>query len=129
MSRSRASAPGRRWLVFAAALAGSVLLALGAGVAASRLGAGAAPAPVLSTVPPGVFARAGITVQGAGQPPYCDAERGAARGRVSIGVAGCAISREDAESALLPAFRGTVAEAALARVSGPPASGLGKDRM
>ncbi|HXM55372.1 MAG TPA: PepSY domain-containing protein [Candidatus Dormibacteraeota bacterium] len=128
MNRSSESAPGRRWATFAAALAGSVLLALGAGLAASRLGAGVPPAPVLATVPAGVLARAGITVEGASQPPYCDVERGAARGRVQVGMAGCAISREDAEAALLPAFRGAVAEATLARVSGPPASGLGKDR-
>jgi hypothetical protein len=116
------SAP--RWLVFVVALAGSALLALAAGAGAARLAAPAPPAPRLATVPSGALARAGITVAGAGQPPYCDLERRAARG-----MAGCAISRADAEAALLPAFQGNVKEAALARVSGPPASGLGQDRM
>src|SRR5262249_10168956 len=112
-----------------AALAASVLLALAAGVAFSRLGAGAEPAPALATVPAGVFARAGITVEGASQPPYCDAERGAAQGRVAIGVAGCEARRDGAAGALRRALRGRVAEAALARVGGPPAGGLGKGRM
>jgi hypothetical protein len=126
MGRSNGSAPRRarrRWAAFGAALAGSALLAAGAGIAAGRLAPPAPPAPRLETVPPGALARAGITVDGAGQPAYCGVERVRA-----AGVGGCAISRGDAEAALLPAFQGTVREAVLARVSGPPASGLGRDR-
>jgi len=126
MKRPGESAPrrGAGWTIFVAALAGSALVAVGAGVAAGRIAAPSAPAPLLATVPAGALTRAGITVSGAGQPPYCDAER-----RAGSGLAGCAISRGDAEASLLPAFQGTVREAALARVSGPPASGLGRDRM
>ena len=111
------------------ALCVSGLLAAGFGVGISRLTAAAGPPPSLGTVPAGTLSRAGVTLAAASQPPYCDIERGAAQRGAPAGVGGCAISREQAESNLLPAFRGTVREAVLARVSGPSGSGIGQDQL
>jgi hypothetical protein len=120
----------RRWASFAVALGASAALAVGVGVATTRLVAGAEEAPRLRTVPARTLAAAGITVAAPSQPPYCDVERDAAqRGWTPSGTAGCAISQTDAEAALLPVFQGHVIEAVLARVSGPAATDVGADRL
>ena len=120
----------RRWTPFLLALGASAGLAVGFGVVTSRLVAGAQQAPRLRTVPARTLAQAGITVAAASQPPFCDVERGAAEHRwTSSGVAGCAIGQSEAEAALLPVFQGHVAEAALARVTGPATSDIGRDRL
>ncbi|TMC03281.1 MAG: hypothetical protein E6J41_28025 [Chloroflexi bacterium] len=124
------SGAGRRWTPFLVALGLSAALAIGAGVATSRLVAGAQEPPRLRTVPAQTLSRAGITVAAASQPPYCEIERGAAeRGWTSSGVAGCAVSRMQAQSALLPVFQGHVTESVLARVSGPATSNIGSGRL
>ncbi|HEY4028275.1 MAG TPA: hypothetical protein VGO86_17745 [Candidatus Dormibacteraeota bacterium] len=119
----------QRWAVFLAALAGSALLAVGFAVWISGLTAGAPPAPQLRTVPAGTLSRAGITVAGAAQPAYCELERSAVKRWTSAGGGGCPISGPEAQAALLPVFQADVTELALARVSGPRASGLGRDRL
>jgi hypothetical protein len=120
----------RRWTVFLAALAGSVLLAVGFGIGIGRAVGATQPPPRLRTVPAGALARAGIDLGSADQPPYCDAERtAAARGWVSTGLAGCAITGREARAALLPTFQSSVTEAVLARVSGPAVSGIGDGRL
>lgn len=120
----------RRWAPFLVALGSSAALAVGVGVATTRLVAGAEAAPRLRTVPPRTLSAAGISVAAASQPPYCDVERSAAqRGWTSAGLAGCAIAQSDAEAALLPVFQGHVTEAVLARATGPATSDIGSDRL
>jgi hypothetical protein len=120
----------RRWTPFLVALGASAALAVGVGVATSRLVARAEEAPRLRTVPARTLPAAGISVGPASQPPYCGVERTAAqRGWTSAGVAGCAIDQSDAEAALLPVFQGHVTEAVLARVTGPATSDIGRDRL
>jgi hypothetical protein len=115
---------------FLVTLGASAVLAVGVGVATTRLVAGAQQAPRLRTVPPETLPAAGISVAAANQPPYCDLERDAARrGWTSSGEAGCAISQSDAESALLPIFQGQVTEALLARATGPANSDVGSDQL
>jgi hypothetical protein len=121
---------GRRWTPFIVALGASAVLAAGVGVLTTRLVSSTQQAPSLHTVPAQTLARAGISVAAASQPPYCDVERtAAARGWTSAGLAGCAIDRTEAESALLPVFQGHVTEAVLARVTGPASSQIGSDRL
>lgn len=115
---------------FLAALGASVALAVGVGVATTRLVAGAQEPPRLRTVPPRTLPAAGFSLSPASQPPYCAVERGAAeRGWTSSGLAGCAITQSQAEAALLPIFEGHVTEAVLARASGPAGSEVGTDQM
>lgn len=119
-----------RWAVFLVALGASALLAAGFGLTVARLAAATEPAPQLRTVPAGTLQQAGFSVAGAGQPPYCDLGRDGARRRwVSGGVAGCAITRAQAEDALLPGFQQSVREAVLARVSGPDGGAVGRNRL
>src|SRR5438309_5711164 len=93
----RRGRPG--WGVFLAAMAGSLLLATGFGLAVTRVSAAQGPAPRLHTVPPGTLSSAGLTLSPAQQPPYCAVQRGAAdRGLGIGGGAGCAISQHDAEA-------------------------------
>jgi hypothetical protein len=129
MKRARGSDSGRTWTVFLVALGASALLAVGFAVGIGGVFPGAPPAPQLRTVPAGTLARAGITLAGADQPAYCGLERSAVKRWVPAGGAGCPISRDEARAALLPVFQGDVIESALARVSGPYASGLGRDRL
>jgi hypothetical protein len=120
----------RRWAAFAAAVAASAVLAVGFGLWVSHLAAATPAAPQLRTVPARTLPNAGISVAAASQPPYCDLERTAAeRGWTSAGVAGCAITRPEAQAALLPIFQGNVTEAVLARVTGPVGSEVGQDRL
>jgi hypothetical protein len=120
----------RRWTAFLVALGASAVLAFGVGVATSLLVAGAQEPPRLRTVPARTLPQAGISVAAASQPPYCDVERTAAqRGWTSAGMAGCAIGRAQAQTALLPVFQGHVTEAVLARVTGPATSDIGRDRL
>jgi hypothetical protein len=115
---------------FLVTLGASALLAVGVGVVTTRLVASAQQPPRLRTVPLRTLPAAGFSVAAANQPPYCDLERDAVqRGWTSSGVAGCAISRSDAESALLPVFQGHVSEAVLARVTGPADSDVGSDQL
>ena len=121
---------GRRWTVFLVALAGSALLAAGFGIGIGRVVGAARQPPHLRTVPAASLARAGVTLGAADQPPYCDAERTvAARHWISTGVAGCAITGDEARAALLPSFQSGVTETVLARVSGPGATGIGQGRL
>jgi hypothetical protein len=129
MKRARGSDSGRTWAVFLVALGASTLLAAGFAVWIAGLVAGAPPAPQLQTVPAGTLSRAGITVTGAAQPGYCEVERSAVKRWVPAAGGGCPISRDEARAALLPVFQGDVTESTLARVSGPSASGLGRDRL
>jgi hypothetical protein len=120
----------RRWTAFFVAVGTSVVLAVGFGVAVRHLVATTRPAPTLRTVPAQTLPQAGMTVVAASQPPYCEFGRGIAERRwMSGGIAGCAITRAEAEAALLPVFQGHVSEAVLARVTGPAASDLGRDRL
>ena len=120
----------RRWAPFVVALGASAALAVGVGVGTTRFVAGAEEAPRLRTVPARTLSAAGISVAAPSQPPYCEVERGAAQhGWTSSGTAGCAISRTDAEAALLPVFQGHVTEGVLARVSGPASTEIGSERL
>jgi hypothetical protein len=119
-----------RWAPFAVALGASAALAVGVGVATTRLVAGAEEAPRLRTVPARTLSAAGITLAAPSQPPYCGVERDAVqRGWASSGTAGCAISQSDAESSLLPIFQGHVTEGVLARATGPPSTEIGTGRL
>lgn len=118
------------WRTFLVALGGSALLAGVFGVGIAGLAARQQPVPQLRTIPARTLPQAGIRVAAANQPPYCGLERGAAQRRwISAGVAGCAISRQEAEGALLPGFHDSVQEAVLARVSAPPESEVGQERL
>jgi hypothetical protein len=114
--------------VLLVALGATALVAAGFGVGVTHLVSSSPPAPRLQTVPSGTLSQAGITLAGAGQPPYCGLEQGAAqRVQTGSGWAGCAISRRDAAAAALEGTRGTAGEAVLARVSGTGA--IGQDRL
>jgi hypothetical protein len=120
----------RRWTVFLATLAGSALLAVGFGIGVGNAFGAARQPPHLRTVSSAALARAGVALGAADQPPYCDAARtAAARHWVSAGVAGCAITGAEAESALLPSFQPAVTETVLARVSGPAVGDVGQGRL
>jgi len=81
-------------------------------------------------VPPGTLSRAGVTLAAAKQPPYCGWRQDAGQaGTIPASLPGCAVTRRQAEGALLPGFRGSVVETALARASGPSASGIGRGRL
>jgi hypothetical protein len=120
----------RRWAVFISALVGTLSLAVGLGIGISHALAATPPAPALHSVPAGTLARAGVTLAAPQHPPYCRLEGTApAQNWPGPDWTRCAISRQEAESARLPGFQGTVLEAVLARASGPPEGGLGSGRL
>ncbi|HKA49541.1 MAG TPA: hypothetical protein VKK19_08130 [Candidatus Dormibacteraeota bacterium] len=108
-----------RWKTLLAALAGSALLAVGFAVDVDRLVTSTPQAPHLTSISDaGLYARYGVTLAAALQPPYCGLEQTAAKtGWLGPGTAGCAISRERAEAAALGRGSGRVIESVLARVS------------
>lgn len=102
-----------------AAMAGTAMLAAGFGIAVDRLVISAPPTPHLRTISDAnLFAGYGVKLSGTTQPPYCGLEQAAARsGWLKPGAAGCAISREAAESAAVHGGSGSVVESLLARIS------------
>ncbi len=106
------------WRSFGAALAISLLVAVGFAVAVDRVTAGREPAPHLRSVSQGALAASGLTLEAATQPPYCGAEQAAAHaGWLRAGWAGCAIGRDAAEAAVMRLGSGQVVESLLARVT------------
>src|SRR5262245_18497279 len=104
-----------RWRTLLAALAGSALLAVGFAVGVDRLIMLGPQAPHLTSVSDATLsARYGVTLAAAPQPPYCGLEQTAAKtGWLSPGTAGCAISRERAETGALGGGSGRVIESQL----------------
>lgn len=102
-----------------AAIAGTAMLAAGFGIAVDRLAISAPPTPHLRTISDAnLFASYGVKLSGTTQPPYCGLEQGIARsGWLKSGAAGCAISREAAESVAVRGGAGRVVESLLARIS------------
>lgn len=110
-----------RWRILLAAMAGTAMLAVGFGIAADRLVISAPPTPHLRSISDAnLFAGYGVKLSGTTQPPYCGLEQAVARsGWLKPGAAGCAISREAAESAAVRGSGGPVVESLLARISAP----------
>jgi hypothetical protein len=119
-----------RWTVFLVALVASTLLAVGLGVAASRLGPSSTAPPRLQTVSAAALSRSGLTVTAAAQPAYCGAEQAAAQARwLPDGAAGCPVGRDVAEAAALRAGPGRVVESALVRASRSAVGERWRDRL
>lgn len=107
-----------RWRVFLGALTATALLATVFGIVLSRMAAAGPDAPQLKTISRAALARSGITIAAAPQPPFCGIEQAiAGKGWVQSGSAGCAISRDAAQSQAMGSGGGRVAEAVLARVT------------
>jgi hypothetical protein len=108
-----------RWRILVAAIAATAMLAAGFGIAVDRLAISAPPAPHLRTISDSnLFASYGVKLSGTTQPPYCGLEQAVARsGWLKSGAAGCAISREAAESVAVRGGAGSVVESLLARIS------------
>ena len=122
-------ASGRRWLGFAAALAATALVATGVAVGIDRALAAGGAAPHLTTVPRATLTRAGYALAPLAVPPYCGAVRAASTdGWLPSDLAGCPISREEAEAAAYPGGGRMVVEALLARVDAPGSSQIGQGR-
>jgi hypothetical protein len=120
----------QRWILFAAALAGSALLAGAFGLVVTSTVARPTPAPHLSTVPIATLTRAGYTIAGASVPPYCALQQaGADRRWLPPAAMGCPISRSAAQAAAAPEPGANVLEAVLARVSSARSSVIGQDRL
>jgi hypothetical protein len=120
------------WRLFWIALGSTALLALAVGLGVSSLGAWTQPPPVLSAVPSGALAGAGITLAAPQQPPYCETERALAQhGWVSSSFAGCPIPEMTAfaSAAALPGGQGTVDEVVLAQVTGTGGDVVGQNRL
>ncbi len=120
----------QRWLVFAAAAAGTAVLATAFAVAADRAVARGGPAPHLATISDATVRNAGFSLAPAAVPLHCAAvEAAASRHWLPSAAAGCPMSRE---AAIVAAARGTVPhvrEALLARVSSTRSGPVGQDRL
>ena len=121
----------RRWLPVAAAAVATVVLATGFGLTASQLATPRAQnAPHLKTVSTAALSRLGISLSAHAQPVYCGlAGVAASRGWLRQGAAGCAISRDAAESAARQGRSGRVLESVLALVNSTRLSSLGRDLL
>ena len=115
-----------RWRLLLTAMAGTAMLAVGFGIAADRLVISAPPTPHLRSISDAnLFASYGVKLSGTTQPPYCGLEQAVARsGWLKPGAAGCAISREAAESAAVRGSGGPVVESLLARISAPSSADI-----
>jgi hypothetical protein len=119
----------RRWSVLAAAVAATVLLAAALGVVTDRLTASSPASPGLRSVSPALLAQMNLTVKPAGQAPYCGLVQAPGDRGWPHGVTlGCAVSRKTAEAAA-GQQPGQIVESVLVRVSIPPPSPVGQDRL
>lgn len=121
----------RRWLPLAAAALATVLLAGGFGLAANQL---ATPrrhaAPQLTTVPASALTRLGLSLEAPSLPPYCSVTDAAvSQGWMQAGSAGCAISRDAAESAARRGGGARVVESVLASVTSTRTAAIGHDHL
>jgi hypothetical protein len=108
----------QRWVVFVAALVGSMLVAAGFAVAVDAAVRVSAVRPHLRTVSDAALAQAGYRLAAPAIPPHCRiAQQAVGSGWLLEGVAGCPISRQ---AAIADATRGSdsrVLDTVLARVS------------
>jgi hypothetical protein len=121
----------RRWLPLAVAALVTVLLAGGFGVAANQVATPRAqPPPQLKTVSTAALTRLGISLGAASQPPYCGvAEAAVGQGWLRSGSAGCAISRDAAESTARRGGTAQVVESVLATVTSTRVPAIGHDHL
>jgi hypothetical protein len=119
----------RRWSVLAAAGVATVVLAAGLGVLADRLTSSSPASPGLRSVSPALLAQLNLRVRPAGQAPYCGlVQVPGDRGWLHGVTLGCAVSRRTAEAAA-GQQPGRIVESVLVRVSMPPSSQVGQDRL
>ena len=121
----------RRWLPLAVAALATALLAGGFGLAANRLATPRPqPVPQLATVSPATLARLGLRLTAPSLPAYCGvADAAVSQGWLRSGSAGCAISREAAESAARQGGNARVVESVLTSVTSSRTSAIGRDRL
>jgi hypothetical protein len=117
----------QRWVVFAAALAGSALIATGFGVVVDATTKVSASPPHLRSVSDAALARAGYRLAAPAVPPHCWIAPQAVLGeRLPRGLAGCPISRQ---AAITDATRGSDSRALDAVLARASAAGDGFDRL
>jgi hypothetical protein len=120
------------WALFAAALAGTAVLAAGFALLITSVTASPRQRPALRGVPATTLADAGISLSTANQPPYCGAQQlAAARGWMRSGDAGCPIDRAEAVRSALEGEPGEATDAVLARVTatGATSGDIGAERL
>jgi len=117
-----------RWKIFLAALAGSAVLAVGFALGVERLVMSDPQTPHLKSISDATLtSRYEVTLGAAAQPPYCGLGQMVAKHdwlsvflpqtKQSSGVAGCPISKGQAEAAAVGKGPGRVVESLLARVN------------
>lgn len=117
-----------RWKIFLAALAGSAVLAVVFALGVDRLVMSDPQTPHLKTISEATLSsRYGVTLGAAAQPPYCGLQQMVAKPdwlstflpqrKPTSGVAGCPISKQQAEAAAVGKGPGRVVESLLARVN------------
>jgi hypothetical protein len=121
----------RRWLPLAVAALATALLAGGFGLAANQLAAPRSqPAPHLKTVSTAALTRLGLSLSAPSLPPYCRVtEAAAGQGWLRAGSAGCAISRDAAESAARRGGSPRVVESVLASVTSTRTATIGHHHL